>query len=148
MWAAGAIAPAGMHIQCIALRYNKPSKLENHKASYLLRFFNKTCASVLFLEFRYFELRNIYKRILSPLRIQIFSSELASSFIDSGAGLVLSSYMVRFSHSIEQRKQIYSCKANSLGVVWCSYNEPKNRLCVYRRLLTNRLHGKAAELYS
>ena len=26
--------------------------------------------------------------------------------------------MVRFSRSIEQRKQFYNCKANSLGVVW------------------------------
>ena len=52
--------------------------------------------------------------------------------------------MVRF--SIEQRKQIYSCEANSLGVVWCSYNEQTNRLRVYICLLTNRLHGKAAEL--
>ena len=49
----------------------------------------------------------------------MFSSELASSLIGSGAGLVLSSYMVGFSRSIEQRKQIYSCKASSLGVVWC-----------------------------
>ena len=47
---------------------------------------------------------------------------------------------------LEQRKQIYSCEANSLGVVWCSYNEQANRLHVYRRLLTNRLHDKAAEL--
>ena len=113
------------------------------KASYLLRFFNKTSASILFLEFRYFELRNIYKRIPSPIRIPIFSSELASSFIDKGAGLVLSG-MVCF--SIEQRKQIYSCKANSLGVVWYSYNERTNCLRVYRCLLTNRLHGKVAEL--
>ena len=33
--------------------------------------------------------------------------------------------------------------------VWCGvaiYNEWTNCLCVYRRLLTNRLHGKAAEL--
>ena len=52
--------------------------------------------------------------------------------------------MVRF--STEQRKQIYSCKANSLGVVWCSYNEWTNPLRVYRHLLTNRLHGKAAKL--
>ena len=66
--------------------------------------------------------------------------------IDSGAGLVLSSYIVHFSRSIEQRKQIYSCEANSLGVVWCSYNERTNRLRVYRRLLINHLHGKAAEL--
>ena len=29
MWVANAIAPAGMHILCIALRYNKP---ENHKS--------------------------------------------------------------------------------------------------------------------
>ena len=32
------------------------------------------------------------------------------------------------------------------GVVWCSYNEQTNRLRVYRPLLINRLHGKAAEL--
>ena len=43
--------------------------------------------------------------------------------------------MDHFSPSIEQQKQFYNCKANDLGVVWCS-----------RRLLTNRLHGKAAEL--
>ena len=54
--------------------------------------------------------------------------------------------MVRFSFSIEQRIQICSCEANGLGVVWCSYNERTNRLRVYRSLLTNRLHGKAAEL--
>ena len=69
-----------------------------------------------------------------------------SSSTDSGAGLVLSSYMVRFSHNIEQQNQIYSCEANSLGVVLCSYNEWTNHLCVYRHLFTNRLHGKAAEL--
>ena len=77
------------------------------------------------MEFRYFELRNIYKQIPSHIRIPILS-ELASSLIDSGVGLVLSSYMVRFSRSIEQRKQIYSYEANSLGVVWCSYNERTN----------------------
>ena len=54
--------------------------------------------------------------------------------------------MVRYSRSIEQRKQFYYCEANSLGVVWCSSNEQTNRLRVYRCLLTNRLHGKAAEL--
>ena len=88
------------------------------KAICLLRFFNKTSASVLFLEFRYFELRNIYKRNPSPIRIQIFSSELASSFIDNGAGLVLSIWFVLA--VVEQSKQIYSCEANSLGVVWGS----------------------------
>ena len=54
---------------------------------YLIRLFNKTSTSFLFLEFRYFELRNIYKRFSSPIRIQLFSSELVSSFIDSGADL-------------------------------------------------------------
>ena len=32
------------------------------KITKAIRFFNKTSASVLFLEFQYFELRNIYKR--------------------------------------------------------------------------------------
>ena len=51
-----------------------------------------------------------------------------------------------YSHSIEQQKQFYNCDANSLGVVWCSYNEWTNHLHVYRWLLTNCLYGKAAEL--
>ena len=50
--------------------------------------------------------------------------------------------MVCFSRNIEQRKQIYSYEANGLGVVSCSYNERTNHLRIYRRLLTNRLHGK------
>ena len=54
--------------------------------------------------------------------------------------------MVHLSPSIDQQKQFYSCKANSLGVVWCSYNEQTNPLCVYRCLLANRVNGKAAEL--
>ena len=29
-WAADTIAPAGMHILCLAPRYNKPNKSENH----------------------------------------------------------------------------------------------------------------------
>ena len=66
--------------------------------------------SVLFLEFRYFELRNIYKRIPSRIRIPIFSSELASSLIDTGAGLVLSSYMACFSCSIEQQNKFIVVK--------------------------------------
>ena len=51
-----------------------------------------------------------------------------------------------FWHSNEQRKQFYNCEANSLGVVWCSYNERENHLSAYRRLLTNCLHGEEAEL--
>ena len=53
--------------------------------------------------------------------------------------------MVRF-RSVEQQKQFYNCEANSLSMVWCSYNEGTNRLRVYRQLLTHCLHGKAAEL--
>ena len=45
-WAADTIASADMHILCIALRYSKPKKPENHKSIYLLRFFNRTSASV------------------------------------------------------------------------------------------------------
>ena len=51
--------------------------------------------------------------------------------------------MVPFSPSIDQQKQVYNCKANNVGVV-C--NEPMSHLHVYRRLLTNCWHGKAAEL--
>ena len=32
-------------------------------------------------------------------------------------------------------------------MVWCSYNKRTNHLHVYRRLLTNCLHGSAAELW-
>ena len=105
------------------------------KASYLLRFFNKTSASVLFLEFQYFELRNIYKRILSPIRIPIFSSELASLFIDSGAGLVLSIWFVLAVVLNSESKFIV---AKLTVWVWCgvaTYNEQTNHLCVYRCLL-------------
>ena len=48
--------------------------------------------------------------------------------------------MACFSPGIEQQKQFYTCKANDLGVVWCS------RQIVYRRLLKNCLHDKATEL--
>ena len=46
-WATDTIAPAGMHILCIALRCYKPNKSEKHKIPYLLCFLNnKTRASV------------------------------------------------------------------------------------------------------
>ena len=32
VWAADAIATASIHILCIALRYNKPDKSENHES--------------------------------------------------------------------------------------------------------------------
>ena len=60
--------------------------------------------------------------------------------------MVLSMYMVRFSSSIEQQKHFIIAKLTDLGVVWCSYNEPTNCLCVYRCLLTKCLHGRAADL--
>ena len=50
---ADTIVPAGMHILCTALRYNKP----NIKKA----FFFKKLELVLFLGFQYFELRNSYK---------------------------------------------------------------------------------------
>ena len=99
------------------------TSLKITKAIYLSRFFNKTSASVLFLEFRYFELRNIYKRNPSPIRIPIISVESASSFIDSGAGFVLSIWFVLA--VVEQRKQISSCQANSLGVVYPAVINPQ-----------------------
>ena len=81
------------------------------------------------LKFRSFELRNnyYYKHILNSV---------VSVFIDSGADLAVPMA------SIEQRKQVYICIANYMGVV-C--NERMNHLCVHRCLLTNRLHGKVAE---
>ena len=39
MWVANSIAPTGMHILCIALRYNKPSKSENHEIILFITFF-------------------------------------------------------------------------------------------------------------
>ena len=54
--------------------------------------------------------------------------------------------MVCFSLSIEQQNQFYNHESNYLGMVRCSYNEQMNHLHAYRHLLTNRLHGKAAEL--
>ena len=120
-----------VHILCIALRYNKPNKPENHN------FFNKISASVLSLGFRYFELRNIYKQILNRIRIPIFSSEIIHRQCNESCTI----YIVRFSQSIEQQKQFYNYKANDLGVV-----QQTNHLHVYRRFLTNRLHDKAAKL--
>ena len=46
---------------------------------------------------------------------QEFQYSVVSSFLDSAAGLVLSSYMVHFSPSIKQRN---NCEANDLDVVW------------------------------
>ena len=63
-----------------------------------------------------------------------------SSFIDSGAGLVLSIWFILAVVLNSENKFIV---AKLTGWVWCSYNERTNRLS---GLLTNRLHGKATEL--
>ena len=53
--------------------------------------------------------------------------------------------MVRFSPSIEQRKHFIIAKLTIW--VWCGVTIMNGQIiCVYRGLLTNRLHGKAAEL--
>ena len=50
VWASNIIALAAMHILCIALRYNKPNKSENHNSILFLCLVNKTRTSILFLE--------------------------------------------------------------------------------------------------
>ena len=100
---------------CIALRINKPSIT---KVSYLLHFFNKNRALVLFLGFQYFNYKNINESI---------TNSVVSLFIDSGAGLVLSM------DSSEQRKQVYICVH-----VCMVHDEQTNRLHNYWCLLTNR----------
>ena len=59
------------------------------------------------------------------------------SFVDIGAGLVLSSYVVRFSHIVFNigNKQFIITRLSM-------YDELFTRV---KRFLTNRLHGKAAE---
>ena len=43
--------------------------------------------------------------------------------------------MVRFSPSIDQRKQAYNCEVNDVGAV---YNKRMNCFGIYRPLLTSR----------
>ena len=65
---------------------------------------------------------------------------MVSPFIDSGAGIVLS--LVCFSPSIYDENKYINVRL--MMCILC--NERTNCLRVYKRLLTNRLHGKAAEL--
>ena len=69
-----------------------------------------------------------------------------SSFINSGAGIVPPIWFVLALKLNSENYFIIVKLAIILGVVWYSYYERMNCLCVYRRLLTNRLHGKATEL--
>ena len=74
-----------IYILCITL---SQTILKFTKVSYLLCFFNKaiaTRASVLFLRFRYFELRDV---LSNEIFINEFQYSVVSSFKDSGAGLV------------------------------------------------------------
>ena len=71
MWAADTIAPAGMHILCIAHEIINQTNFKITKVFFILRYFNKTRASVLFLGFPYLELGNIYKQFLIRVRIPI-----------------------------------------------------------------------------
>ena len=100
---ANIIAPAGMHILCIALHYIISQTSLNILFITFIYLSHLFKALVLFLGFQYFELQNIYEQI---------TNSVVRSFIDSGAGLVPS--VVHFSLSIEQRKQVYNCEANDV----------------------------------
>ena len=73
---------------CIFYVLAKPNKLS--KIFFLLCYFNKTRASVLLLGFRYFELRNIYKRF----RKNSNQYTVVNSFIGIGESLVLFMWFV------------------------------------------------------
>ena len=64
-----------------------------------------------------------------------FQYPVVSSFIDSGAGFVLSILFVT-AVVLTSENNFYNCEANNVDVVRCSCNERTNRLRVYRRLLT------------
>ena len=68
------------------------------KVFFLLRYFNKTRISVLFLRFPYFELRNIYKRF--RIRVRIFQSVYSSGFVRRYWSGPCTIYVVRFSHIV------------------------------------------------
>ena len=61
-----------------------------------------------------------------------------SSFIDSGAGLVLSIWFVL---SVVLNSENNFIIAKLTVWVWCGVAIMNGRLCVYRCLLTNHLHG-------
>ena len=84
---ADTIVLAGMHILFIAL---SQTNFKITKVFFLLRYFNKTRVSVLFLRFPYFELQNIYKRFRICVRIPISIHAVVDLFVDIRAGPVLS----------------------------------------------------------
>ena len=95
-------ALAVMHIL-----YNKPNKLENHKSSYPIYYVPLIKLALQFNSWD-FDILN-YEIFINKFQIvQEFQYSVVSSFIDSGAGLVLSIWFVLAVASIEQRKQLQS----------------------------------------
>ena len=79
--------------------------------------------------------------------MQKFQYTIVNLFIDSEAGLVLS--MAHFSLSIKQQKQaVYNSITTTKYIKYgmCYSNGQIVYTCALKRLLTNRLHGKAAKL--
>ena len=65
---------------------------------------------------------------------------MVSSFIDSGAGIVLSLVCLALVFNDENKF------INARLMMCIMYNERINCLRLYKHLLTNRFHGKAAKL--
>ena len=98
------ITPAGMHILCIVLRYNKPNRSKNLKNP--IYCFTLTKLELSFVGFCYFELRNIY---ISNYVYKNFQYSVVSSFIESGVGATCPLYcLCLIFPSVEQQKQFYS----------------------------------------
>ena len=74
----------------------------------------------------------------SPIKIPIFISELASSLIDSGAGLVLS---IQFILAVVLNSKNKFIVVKLTVWMWCGVAIMNGQI-VYRRLLANCLHGK------
>ena len=82
---ADTIAPAGMQILSIALRYNKPNKSENHNLLCFLKSFGFIPRISIF---QYFEFINKFRFVLE------LQHSVVSLFIDSGAGIVSPIWLV------------------------------------------------------
>ena len=89
---------------------------------------------------------SVYSWDFDILNYEIFINEfqysVVSLFIEGGAGL----YYLWFVLVVALNNEYNFIIAKLTVWVWCSYNERTNRLRANRSLLTNCLHGKAAEL--
>ena len=83
-----------------------------------------------------FKLQNIYNRIPILVRIPIYSSELVER------ALHYLWFVLTLVFNGENKPFIIA----RLTMWGCLYNERTNCLRMYKRLLTNHLHGKATEL--